>query len=396
MKRFFFLFATIALGISIHAQEVPTDTIEHPVVSEKSEKTLFHYLTGVDQGERKKLQVILHMQGNYALNFVNGSLDEGAFTMKQLRLELKGDINNWLSYRYRQRLNRSSNGSTNMDNLPGSIDIAGIGLKLSDKWSLFAGKQCAAYGGIEFDVNPVEIYHYSDMIEYMSNFLTGVNLSFKPFPNHEFNAQILNSKVSSLEDTYGVSPEIEAAKLPLVYTLNWNGNYKDWLSTRWSVSYMNEAKDKHMYYYALGNQVTFNKFTAFLDIMHSREGIDRKGIITQAVGLEEHHAFNASYWSWVFQANYFLSERWNILAKGMYETASVYQSHDEVEKGRYRTAYGYMGGVEYYPMADQNLRFFLVGTGRSYNYSERAKVLGNSNYNTLCLEVGFIYKLPIF
>ena len=26
--------------------------------------------------------------------------------MKQLRIEMKGDINDWLSYRYRQRLNR--------------------------------------------------------------------------------------------------------------------------------------------------------------------------------------------------------------------------------------------------------------------------------------------------
>lgn len=395
MKRCFNLVIAFALVTSSYAQEVSTGLV-NSADSVRSEKTLFHYLVGNQQGGTKKLQVILHMQANYALNFVDGSLDEGAFSMKQLRLELKGDINNWLSYRYRQRLNRSSNGANNMDNLPGSIDIAGIGVKMSDKWSFFAGKQCAVYGGMEFDVNPVEIYHYSDMIEYMSNFLTGVNVSFKPFSNHEFNAQILNSKVSSLEDTYGVSPEIEAAKLPLVYTLNWNGNYKEWLSTRWSVSYMNEAKEKHMYYYALGNQVTFNKFTAFLDFMYSREAIDRKGIITQTVGTTDHNAFNASYSSWVFQMNYFLTDRWNLLAKGMYETASVYKADGEVEKGRYRTAYGYMGGVEFYPMADRNLRFFLMGIGRSYDYTDRAKILGNSNFNTLSLEVGFIYKLPIF
>ena len=81
---------------------------------------------------------------------------------------MKGNINDWLSYRYRQRLNRGNDGSGNIDNVPTSIDYAGIGVKL-DKFSFFAGKQCTAYGGIEFDVNPIDIYEYSDMIENMNN-----------------------------------------------------------------------------------------------------------------------------------------------------------------------------------------------------------------------------------
>ena len=31
---------------------------------------------------------------------------------------MKGDINDWLSYRYRQRLNRGNDGSGNIDNVP--------------------------------------------------------------------------------------------------------------------------------------------------------------------------------------------------------------------------------------------------------------------------------------
>ena len=65
--------------------------------------------------------------------------------------------------------------------MPTSIDIAGIGVKLNDQFSFFAGKQCAAYGGIEFDLNPIEIYEYSDMIENMSNFMTGLNNSNSKF-----------------------------------------------------------------------------------------------------------------------------------------------------------------------------------------------------------------------
>ncbi|MGL5979747.1 MAG: porin [Phocaeicola sp.] len=396
MRRWLLMLSISLFGLYGYAEEVDKQDADQSANVEKKEKTLFQFLTLNESGGSKKLQVILHMQGGYAMDFVDGNLDEGAFRMKQLRFELKGDLNNWLSYRYRQRLNRSNDGSGSMDNLPGSIDVAGIGLKLSDKWSLFAGKQCAAYGGIEFDINPVEIYQYSDMIDNMSNFMTGVNVSFKPNPKHELNFQILNSKVASLERTYGVSPEIEAAKLPLVYTLNWNGQLMDWLSTRWSASYMTEAKNKDMYYFALGNQVQFKKFGAFLDVMYSREGIDRKGIITQSIGSEGHNAFNASYCSLVLQANYFINNKWNLLAKGMYETASIYKDYDDVKKGHYRSSYGYMGGVEFYPMADNNLHFFLMGVGRSYDYTEKAKALKNNNFSTLCLEVGLVYKLPVF
>ena len=76
--------------------------------------------------------------------------------MHQLRIEAKGNINNWLSYRYRQRLNRSNDANGMIDNLPTSIDYAGIGIQLNDQFSLFAGKQCAAYGGFEFDLNPID------------------------------------------------------------------------------------------------------------------------------------------------------------------------------------------------------------------------------------------------
>ena len=112
------------------------------------------------------------MQGSFdaSFNYDRNGLSEAAFKMRQFRIEAKGNITPWLSYRWRQRLNRGNNGSGTIDNMPTSIDIAGIGVKLNDQFSFFAGKQCAAYGGIEFDLNPIEIYEYSDMIENMSNF----------------------------------------------------------------------------------------------------------------------------------------------------------------------------------------------------------------------------------
>lgn len=360
-----------------------------------NEKTLFERVTQIEK-KMDWFNFYLNMQGSFdaSFNYDQSGLSEAAFKMRQFRIEAKGNITPWLSYRWRQRLNRGNNGGNNIDNMPTSIDIAGIGVKLNDQFSFFAGKQCAAYGGIEFDLNPIEIYEYSDMIENMSNFMTGLNIAYQICDNHQLQFQILDSRNGSQEETYG--PGFEKSRAPLLYTLNWNGNLFDGIyKTRWSASVMSETKDKQMYYYALGNDFTFSKkVNMFVDFMYSDEQIDRKGIITGIVGNEDgHNALDAEYLSVVTKVNYRFQPKWNAFVKGMYETASVSKTRGDIEKGNYRTSYGYLAGIEYYPLEDSNLHFFCTFVGRSYKFTDRATQKG---YNTQRLEVGFIYQLPMF
>lgn len=357
-----------------------------------NDKTLFEQVTGVEK-KQDKFNLFLNMNGSFDLKFNNG-FEEGSFYMRQLRIEAKGQLNNWLSYRYRQRLNRPNNGADKIDNLPTSIDIAGIGIKLNERFSLFAGKQCTAYGGFEFDLNPIEIYQYSDMIDNMSNFMTGLNLAYEVTPSQQLQLQILNSRNNSMVETYGEG--FESTKLPLVYTLNWNGNFNNVFKTRWSASVLNETRNKKMYYFAFGNEISLGKFTGFYDFMYSKEDIDRKGIITGITGTESNHnALDAAYMSMVLHLNYRIAPKWNLFVKGMYETASTSKERGEIEKGKYRTSWGYLSGIEYYPM-ETNLHFFVTYVGRSYIYANRAKALGQFDYNTNRLSVGFIYQLPVF
>lgn len=365
------------------------------------DKTLFEELTNMKK-KTDKFNLFLNMQGSFDLNFRDG-LDNGSFKMRQLRIEAKGQITPWLSYRYRQRLNRSNDGSGMMDNVPTSIDYAMIGVKPIEDLTFNIGKQCAAYGGIEFDLNPIEIYEYSDMIDNMSNFMTGLNTIYDLTPTQQLQLQILNSRNGSMESTYGVSPDIRPSKLPLVYTLNWNGSFSDVFKTRWSASAMSEAKDKWLYYLAFGNELTLDKFNMFVDVMYSSEDIDREGIITSIVpkdmlGNEEpgyHHAFDTRYLSLVAKLNYRFLPKWNVFVKGMYETASVAKANEGIEKGKYRTSWGYLAGIEYYPMKT-NLHFFLTYVGRSYDFTNKAEAFDSSNYNTNRLSLGFIYQLPVF
>lgn len=388
MKKLMFIALILGCVQGLNAQSTP------------NEKTLFERVTKMEK-KVDWFHLYMNMQGTFNLYFNYGNeyngLSEASFKMNQLRLEAKGNVTPWLSYRWRQRINRGNDGSGNIDNLPTSIDIAGIGVRLSDKFSLFAGKQCAAYGGIEFDLNPIEIYEYCDMIEYMSNFMTGLNIAFQPCDNHQIQLQILDSRNGSIEATYGdlASAGVEDGRAPLLYTLNWNGSFFDnAFKTRWSASVMSEAAKKQMFYYALGNQLTLGDFNMYFDFMYSNEEIDRKGIITSILGTSnEHNMFNAQYTSLVAKFNYRFAPKWNAFVKGMYETASLSKDTDGLEEGKYRTSYGYLGGIEYYPMEDSNLHFFCTFVGRSYDFTKRA---GLDNYNTQRLEVGFIYQLPMF
>lgn len=366
-----------------------------------SNKTLFEELTNVKK-KTDKFNLYLNMQAGFDARFRNG-FDEGAFKVQQLRIEMKGNINDWLSYRYRQRLNRSNDGNNMIDNLPNSIDWAGIGIKLSPKFSLFAGKQGVAYGGFEYDLNPIEIYEYCDLLENLSGFMTGVNLGYNVTPSQQLNLQILDSRNNSFNDTYGITadalgnlPDLKSSKLPLIYTLNWNGNFNNVFKTRWSASLMSESSNKNLYYYALGNELNLGKFNMYLDFMYSQEGIDRNGTISNIVGRpENHNTFNTGYLAVVSQLNYRFLPKWNVFVKGMYDTASVTKASDGVEKGNYRTSWGYLTGLEYYPM-ETNLHFFLTYVGRSYDFTARAKALGQENYSTNRISVGFIWQMPIF
>ncbi len=216
MKRIMLVCLT-ALAVSgtypLYAQSSGSDFMA-------GDKSLFEEVTGIKK-KTDKFNLYLNMHGDFNMKWNDSGFDQGAFEMKQLRIEMKGDINDWLSYRYRQRLNRGNDGSGNIDNVPTSIDWAGVGIKLN-KFSFFAGKQCASYGGIEFDLNPIDIYEYSDMIEHMSNFMTGLNVAYNYNPYQQIQFQVLNSLNGPSEEMYG---DLERTKLPLVYTLNWNGNF---------------------------------------------------------------------------------------------------------------------------------------------------------------------------
>lgn len=391
------LFALLLLVASYASAQVTSRNAQVPA----NEKSLYERISKIEK-QNDWFNLYMNMHGAFDAKFNQdgrNGLSQGAFNMRQLRIEAKGRVNDWLSYRWRQRLNRDNDGNGMVDNLPNSIDLAYIGVQLGEKFSLTAGKQCAAYGGFEFDANPIEIYQYSEIVNNMSNFMTGVTLTYDMTPTQQWQLQILDSRNNSQEDTYGAG--LEESRLPLVYTINWNANMFDnaW-QTRWSASIMEETHGKYMYYFALGNQLNFSeRCNMYVDLMSSFEQVDRKGIMTNIFGGQAnfggHNMYNAMYNSLVAKFNYRIKPKWNVFVKGMLESAGIYKESDNVAEGNYRTSLGYVAGVEYYPM-DTNLHFFLTYVGQNNFFTERAKAIGKSDYCTQRVSLGFIYQLPLF
>ena len=56
---------------------------------------------------------------------------------------------------------------------------------------------------------------------------------------------------------------------------------------------------------------------------------------------------------------------------------------------------GISGRIEYYPM-EENLHFFLNYIGRSFQYTDKAKIFGVGNSDPQRIELGLVYQLPVF
>ena len=345
---------------------------------------------------------------NYAASFQaerNSLVDEWhtGFANKQLRLEIKGNIGDHLFYRLRHRLNKTNEART-QDNFSKATDIMMAGWKFNDKWSVQAGKMCQIWGGFEFDENPMYIYQYSDMVDNMDNFMAGVVLSYKPVPTQEFAVEVSDANNDSFSKVYGAGAasqeensvrSLTSSRNPLTYIANWNGSFADgMINTRWSWGIQTQARHKYSRMLILGQQLNLDKFQWYVDYMGAWDGLDRLGIATSDLGLNggghNLYASDVHYNSFITKVNWQFAPHWNLMLKGMYETASV----SKLERGKnYRKSFGYMSSVEYYPLKDQDFRVFLAYVGRKYDFSEKS---GLKDYNTNRIELGFMYRIKAF
>lgn len=360
----------------------------------------------------EKKNDMFNLYFNYAASFQaeHNSLSDDwgtKFANKQLRIEIKGNLTDKLYYRLRHRLNKATDAKGE-DNFAKATDIMMVGYNFNDKLSISGGKMCQIWGGFEFDENPMYIYQYSDMVDYMDNFMAGVTVSYKPIPTQEIAVEISNSYNGKFADEYGdeavvvnndEAQALQKSKNPLTYIINWNGSFFDGkLNTRWAWGLQTQAKGKYSRMLTLGQQLNLPKFQWYFDYMGAFDDLDRLKIATNelrdavVVGDAPGNVYlgKVHYNSFITKANWQFAPSWNLMLKGMYETASVTKME---QFKNYRKSFGYMGSIEYYPAKQQDFRLFLAYVGRKYDYSTKC---GLKDYNTDRIELGFMYRIKAY
>jgi hypothetical protein len=370
-------------------------------VQRQTDTTSYKALISADRVKLlQNMDVIANIQ--YAMNnyFTDGKYDKSAFTMNQFRFEMKGKVHDKVYYRFRNRYTRAQDPQS-VDKISNSVDLAFIRVDATPKWNFTFGKMCADWGGYEFDLNPIDIYEYNDIVEYADNFLSGVQAQFVASPIHTFTVQVLNSRTKTFKELYDSIPGVTEAKFPAALVLNWRGNFGNGkFTTLWSYSRFIEAKNKSMFYLALGNMYNFKKGSITYDFKWSFEEIDRKGIISDIVpdNLYPYRAQNAEYREHWLQLQYRFAPKWNAALIGMVSLAYWNDNPDNSpnKDDLLRTSWGVIPTIEFYPFKDLNLRFFATHVARMYQYSDYAKQrAGYVNYNTGRFMLGFITPLLI-
>ena len=393
------ILALLLLPSVLKAQEVKErqagDTTYYNTLIPETKQTLL-----------KNMSMIANMRFAFRNEFVDGEYTRSRFANEQFRLEIKGKVHDKVYFRFRDRYTRAQT-SESIDNISRSVDLAFIRVDVSNKFSISAGKMCADWGAIEFDMNPIDIYEYSDIIEYADNFLTGVQFTYVANKNNQFTFQALDSRTKTFDELYGPQPDLEEPKVPLAFVANWRGSlFGGKFNTIWSYAIHNEARDvvedkpAVMNYIALGNQLKLGKLTVEYDYKLSMEDLDRTSIVSETVPdvLYPYALRDAVYighWAHIY---YRVNPKLNLAFVGMMDLAKYKDDIDPLKTSDdIRTAWGFIPTIEYFPFNNLNLRFYANWIGRSYQYSDYAKSrFGAVDYNTGRFSIGFVTPLGIF
>jgi hypothetical protein len=361
------------------------------------------------QGLLKNVSMIANMNYAFRNEFVDDAYTQSRFKMEQFRLEIRGQVHEKVFFRFRDRYTRAQT-SESIDNLSRSVDMAYLRFDLSSKFSFSAGKMCADWGAWEFDWNPIDIYEYSDIIEYADNFLTGVGATITPSSRNQFTIQVLDSRTKTFGELYGAQPNFTESKAPLAFVFNWRGSLLGGkIKTIWSYSLFNEAQDlegngANMNYIALGNEFFLGeKFNFIYDFKLSDEDLDRTGVVSQTVpdSLYAHALANTTYIGHWIHFRYKITPKVHFTFVGMLDIANWNNADQDALNTsgakHIRNAWGYIPAIEYFPWSDLNLKFFANWVGRKYDYSDYAKSrFGAADYTTGRFTVGFIAPMGIF
>lgn len=178
------------------------------------------------------------------------------FVGRYFNLHLGGNLTKNLSYYFRQRIIANPGSVEFFDN----TDFLYLNYDITPNWSVRVGKEALALGGFEYDAPPIDVLYTSYCWYYIYCFQLAAGATFhtKDQKNH-LTLQVGGSPYVFYGSTFKNSL--------LSYNLLWSGHF-GCFKTLYSISMFERAKGKFMNYIDLGNQLEFNHFKIYVDLMH--------------------------------------------------------------------------------------------------------------------------------
>ena len=386
MKRIVFAALALAFTLDSAAQEVDSLPKKQEIIPTFA----------------KKLNIDLFFRGGgISDSYTDDSKNSTHFVIDNARLNLQGDFNEDLFYRVRFRPNLPFNATT-QDGGTSALDYAFLTYRFGSvrQWDVTVGKQLAAFGAFEKEINPLYEYIFTDYLNgvYNNVFLSGLTLGYKINGVHKIGVQLhntVNTKFANLLSTKGfVAGDFKASKTPIGMYLFWNADLLDGkLKLRYSYNLSQYAANNLTHSLALGNWYKSGRHTLYLDLSYTYMGADYGLTTSQLLSAYDGLAKgvmqkDAVYKRAVSRYDYQLTDRWSLSAKLGIEQAGSTQRLSE----QLRTNYIYFAAAQYAPLRGQDLRFYLAYVGNTISYDKALHLKDEQMHR---IAIGAYYTLPI-
>lgn len=345
-----------------------------------------------------KPDITLELETSANALFTEGDFDEMVFKMNRLRMGVAGGLGSGLSYHFRMAFHKSFD-KFSLDNISKSVELAKVTWTPNERWDFSAGKMFVVHGGYENYVNVLLVREFTDFNSCIEVYQTGVQASYHTSNDQSFTLQVVNNRAESHQELfqYGLPDGIEASRLPLMGTFNWDGFFADRsIRLMYAATVSQIAKGKYLYYLTAGNIYEKGPVLAYLDIMYARADVDKHQRITSLGGGLLPTAQNVEYLTLIADFEYQFTPKWNAYVKGAYETANVFKENGPYRKGRYLTTWNAQACVEWFPFTkEKGLKVYLHYVYKANELQDDFTIMGAGLPDTQRISLGLTYSIPV-
>ena len=288
--------------------------------------------------------------------------DASGFKGEYFLLSVSGQLNDRISYAWRQRINQKKENHEMFD----ATDWLYVDYKMNNHWNVAAGKQVAMVGGYEYDRCPIDIYLSSEFWNNIAPFQFGASATYTTNNGKSrYTAQVTQSLFNTPDN-----------RDMLAYHLHWAGNY-GWLNTLYSVNMIEYTPKHFISYIALGNKFNAGNASLELDFMNR---------------AASHQTFLLKDCSVMARLDYRLIPQLGLYGKFTYDVNRTDSDADMcVHSGTEMTAYG--GGVEVFPIKGRS--DVRVSLGMSHSTGTNNNPSGTLTDNQTTVRLAFVAKLHL-